>query len=396
MASLQDIRRRIKSVKSIQQITKAMKMVAAARLRRAQTAAINNRPYASKMAEVVRNVAAKVTDYQHPLLVKHEEAARQLFLVVASDKGLAGAYASNVFKEAVAQMPADHETVDLVAIGRKTEEHFRNRHYHIVQQYLGISERPTFDEARDIAADIAERYTSGEYNSVKVVYTRFVSAITSVPESFQLLPFENLFDEEEPAVEEPQPEEDELEDIALEALEALPDMEDLPELGKLEEFEPLWEQPVPLKERLKVKAAATREQARQLAAASKLYIEAKYNVTLPKERKDIKPFLATLKKRALPPEKTLIPQDIDEEYIFEPSAEEVLNILLPQYLVTTVYAAQLQAAASELSSRMTAMSNATDNAEEINRKLDLQYNKVRQANITREISEIVGGAEALK
>ena len=86
----------------------------------------------------------------------------------------------------------------------------------------------------------------------------------------------------------------------------------------------------------------------------------------------------------------------DDKYIFEPNAEEVLGYLLPQYLVTMIYAAQLQAAASELSSRMTAMSNATDNAEELNKKLDLQYNKVRQANITREISEIVGGAEALK
>ena len=299
MASLQDIRRRIKSVKSIQQITKAMKMVAAARLRRAQQAAVANKPYADKMAEVVENVAANVGDFKHPLLEMHPEG-KELFLVVASDKGLAGAYASNVFKATVAQIP-DKDAVDLITIGRKTQEHFKSRNYHIVKSYLGISERPTFDHARAIAADIMERYESGAYSVIHIVYTRFVSAINSVPETFQLLPFEGLVSQ---ASEEDGFDEDEDED---------------------------------------------KEE------------DAGYS-----------------------------------EYIFEPSADEVLGFLLPQYLVTMIYAAQLQAAASELSSRMTAMSNATDNAEDLMKKLDLHYNKVRQANITREITEIVGGADALK
>ncbi|MBE6098072.1 MAG: ATP synthase F1 subunit gamma [Schwartzia succinivorans] len=308
MASLQDIRRRIKSVKSIQQITKAMKMVAAARLRRAQMAAIANKPYANKMAEVVESVAANVGDFKHPLLESHP-GGKELFLIVASDKGLAGAYASNVFKEAVSHIP-DKSAADLITIGRKTEEHFRNRNYNIVKSYIGISERPTFDDAKAIAKDITERYESGEYSVVHIVYTRFVSAISSVPETFQLLPFEGLVGDNTKAEEN-----SEEENFGEESLLDSKSDDD--------------------------------------------YMD-------------------------------------DDKYIFEPNAEEVLGYLLPQYLVTMIYAAQLQAAASELSSRMTAMSNATDNAEELNKKLDLQYNKVRQANITREISEIVGGAEALK
>ena len=308
MASLQDIRRRIKSVKSIQQITKAMKMVAAARLRRAQMAAIANKPYANKMAEVVESVAANVGDFKHPLLESHP-GGKELFLIVASDKGLAGAYASNVFKEAVSHIP-DKSAADLITIGRKTEEHFRNRNYNIVKSYMGISERPTFDDAKAIAKDITERYESGEYSVVHIVYTRFVSAISSVPETFQLLPFEGLVGDNTKAEEN-----SEEENFGEESLLDSKSDDD--------------------------------------------YMD-------------------------------------DDKYIFEPNAEEVLGYLLPQYLVTMIYAVQLQAAASELSSRMTAMSNATDNAEELNKKLDLQYNKVRQANITREISEIVGGAEALK
>lgn len=299
MASLQDIRRRIRSVKSIQQITKAMKMVAAARLRRAQLAAVSNKPYADKMSEIVESVAANVGDFKHPLLETHD-GEKELFLVIASDKGLAGAYASNVFKETASHIP-DKTKTDLVVIGRKAEEHFRNRGYTILDQYLGISERPTYEHAKAIASKLTSLYEGGEYSAVRIVYSRFVSAILSLPETIQLLPFEGLVDE-----------------------------------GKGEKSE-----------------------------------EPEYESALSGEEEESK-------------------------YIFEPNAAEVLNMLLPQYLVTMIYGTQLQAAASELSSRMNAMSNATDNAQELIRKLDLIYNKVRQANITSEISEIVGGANALQ
>ena len=129
MASLQDIRRRIKSVKSIQQITNAMNMVATSRLRRAKEAAVANKPYADKMAQVVSDIAANAGDFSHPLLEKRTEGKR-LILVLASDKGLAGAYASNAFKEAVAQVE-DKASTEIVAVGRKTDTFFRNRSYHV-------------------------------------------------------------------------------------------------------------------------------------------------------------------------------------------------------------------------------------------------------------------------
>ena len=258
-------------------------MVAAARLRRAQGAATANRPYAEKMAQVVTDIAASTSDFSHPLLEVHEDG-KKLFLVMASDKGLAGAYASNVFKETVTHFQ-DKSEVDLVTVGKKAKEHFKTRQYSIVKDYIGISERPRYEHARKIAADLVNRFSTGEYSEIHMVYTRFVSAISSVPETVQLLPFSGLTDKQDGP-------------------------------------------------------------------------------------------------RA--------------EYIYEPSAEDVLGFLLPQYLVTVIYAALLQSAASELSSRMTAMSNATDNAEELLAKLDLHYNKVRQAGITRELTEIVGGVEALK
>ena len=282
MASLQDIRRRIKSVKSIQQITNAMNMVATSRLRKAKEAAVANKPYADKMAQVVSDIAANAGDFTHPLLEARQEG-KKLILVMASDKGLAGAYASNAFKEAVAGIE-DKSNTEIVAVGRKTDAFFRNRDYEVAKSYIGISERPSYDNAKEIAVDLISRFVSGEVKEISMVYTRFVSAISCVPETVQLLPFGNLAGQ----------------------------------------------------------------------------------------------------------------GGTHAEYIYKPDAQSVLGYMLPQYLVTTIYAALLQAAASELSSRMNAMSNATDNAQELIAKLDLHYNKVRQAGITREITEIVGGAEALK
>lgn len=282
MASLQDIRRRIKSVKSIQQITNAMNMVATSRLRKAKEAAVANKPYADKMAQVVSDIAANAGDFTHPLLEARQEG-KKLILVMASDKGLAGAYASNAFKEAVAGIE-DKSNTEIVAVGRKTDAFFKNRDYEVAKSYIGISERPSYDNAKEIAVDLISRFVSGEVKEISMVYTRFVSAISCVPETVQLLPFDNLAGQ----------------------------------------------------------------------------------------------------------------GGTHAEYIYEPDAQSVLGYMLPQYLVTTIYAALLQAAASELSSRMNAMSNATDNAQELIAKLDLHYNKVRQAGITREITEIVGGAEALK
>ena len=282
MANLQDIRRRIRSVKSIQQITNAMDMVATSRLRRAKEAANNNRPYAEKTAEVIRSVAAAATDVTHPLLEQHAEGKR-LILVMAADKGLAGAYSSNALKMAMT-LVEDKANTEIIAVGRKARDFFKNRAFHIISERVGISERPQAVHAQKLAAAVIEAFEAGGIKEVYMVYTRFVSAITCVPEAVKLLPF--------------------------------------------------------------------------TAEAGEGHAQA--------------------------------------PYIYEPNAEEVLGALLPQYLFTTIYAALLQSAASELSSRMNAMSNATDNAGELIGKLDLYYNKVRQAGITNEINEIVGGAEALK
>ncbi len=287
MASLQDIRRHIRSVTSIKQITNAMDMVANSRLRHAKEAANNNRPYAEKVNEVVRDIAAHSEGFSHPLLEEHE-GGKRLFLVMAADKGLAGAYSSNACKKAVAEMGEDGRTAELITVGRKTRDYFRYRNYNIVNSYIGISERPSVENARTIAQELIKRYESGEYSSVTMIYTRFVNTISCVPEAVPMLPFNNLAGD---GTEESGP---------------------------------------------------------------------------------------------------------HAEYIYEPNAEEVLGFLLPQYLFTTIYAALLQSAASELSSRMNAMSNATDNAEELVGKLNLHYNKVRQAGITTELNEIVSGAEALK
>lgn len=258
-------------------------MVAAARLRRAQENALANKPYADKMRQVITDVAANAGDVSHPLLEKRD-VKKRVYLVLASDKGLAGAYASNVFKEVAMQLPNKNDA-DLVTVGRKAREYFSNRGYSIAKDYSGFSERPTYEDAKNIAVDLIERFIKGECDEIVMVYTRFISAINSVPTTVKLLPFAGMDDDA---------------------------------------------------------------------------------------------------------------QTSGSEYIYEPSAGEVLGYLLPQYLITMVYAALLQASASELSSRMTAMSNATDNAQDLIQRLDLHYNKVRQAGITREINEIVSGAEALK
>ena len=283
MASLQDIRHRIKSVKSTKQITSAMNMVATSRLRHAKEAALANKPYAEKVVQVVQQIAATAgNDFSHPLLEKHEDG-KKLILLVTSDKGLAGAYSANACKAAEA-LVEDKKNTPMVIVGRKGTSHFKNRGYDVVKSVIGVSERPSFDLAKKLADDLVERFKTGEIREVQMVYTKFISAINCEPQVLKLLPFEA-----EDAAEGPR-----------------------------------------------------------------------------------------------------------TEYIYEPDAATVLGSLLPQYLYTTIYAALLQSAASELSSRMNAMSNATDNAEELISKLDLYYNKVRQAGITNEITEIVGGAEALK
>ncbi|MCE5286551.1 MAG: ATP synthase F1 subunit gamma [Pelosinus sp.] len=283
MASTQDIRRRIKSVKNIEQITKAMKMVAAARLRRAQSRAIASKPYTEKISEVLRNVAANAGDAVNPLLAVRE-VKRTGYLILSADKGLAGAYSSNLFKEVVPRI-TDKSKASFLTVGRKARDYFRRRQYSVDREYTGFSDKPTFLDAGEIAKAVAEGYISGKYDEIYMAYTEFHSPLVQKPAIIKLLPLSDY-------------------------------------------------------------AAGEQHET--------------------------------------------------HDYIFEPSAAQVMDLLLPKYVETAIYGALLQSAASELGARMTAMGSATDNAEELIAKLVLNYNKVRQANITREITEIVGGAEALK
>ncbi|QDR82110.1 ATP synthase F1 subunit gamma [Sporomusa termitida] len=283
MASARDIRRRIKSVKNIQQITKAMKMVAAARLRRAQERAIASKPYTDKIKEVLTSVAANIRDASHPLL-EVREVKQTAYLVLSADKGLAGAYSSNLMKEVLPQVRG-RDNAKLVTVGRKARDYFKRRGYTIDGEYTGFTEKPSFQDAVMLAQLMAEKFAAGEYDEIYLVYTHFYSPINQKPTTIKLLPLAGIGEGD---------------------------------------------------------------------------------------------------------------QTPQTEYLFEPSAAEVLGLLLPRYLETVIYGALLQAAASELGARMTAMGSATDNAQELISKLTLNYNKVRQATITREISEIVGGAEALK
>ncbi|MBQ0067070.1 MAG: ATP synthase F1 subunit gamma [Phascolarctobacterium sp.] len=294
MATAREIRRHMKSVSNIGKITKAMKMVAAARLRRAQDRAAASRPYAIKIREVLGHVVADgkilagLDVKKHPLLQKREEIKKVAYLVVCSDKGLAGAYSSNVLKLALAEIvKCDKETV-IITSGRKAKDFFAHRGYNVIKSHIGFSDRPQFTNAAEIARDAAKRFAEGEFDELYIVYTIFKTALSQVPTLEKVLPVEP-------------PAQDEKSEVGASA-----------------------------------------------------------------------------------------------EFMFEPSENEILSVLAPKYLETVIYSALVQSAASELGSRMTAMTSATDNAAALVSNLELSYNKARQAGITRELNEIVGGVEALK
>lgn len=290
MATPREINRHMKSVGNIGKITKAMKMVAAARLRRAQEKAAASRPYAIKIKEVLSNVVsdpsvlAGLDAKKHPLLQKRE-VKKVGYLVLCSDKGLAGAYSSNALKMAVAEISQCEDEVVVITCGRKARDFFTRRGYNVIESHIGFSDRPTYENAVDIAQHAIKAFASEGFDKLNIVYTIFKTALSQIPTSEVILPVEP------PAKEE----------------------------GK--------------------------------AQAS---------------------------------------------FMFEPGEDEALKVLAPKYLETVVYAALVQSAASELGSRMTAMSSATDNAAKLVSSLQLSYNKARQAGITRELNEIVGGVEALK
>jgi F-type H+-transporting ATPase subunit gamma len=286
---MRQIRGRIRVAKNIQQITKAMKMVAAARLKRAQERVQSARPYSEKTREVMASLAkAGGANLSHPLL-EAREPVRIGVLAVTADRGLCGSYATNILKKSLETLTgyAPDQTRVLV-VGRKGHNFFRRRPYPVVGEFDMNMTGASFADAQAIGRQVREMYISGEVDVVYLVYTRFLSALTQRPTVLQLLPLTT-------------------------------DLEtDVAEDGG------------------------------------------------------------------------------SDDYIFEPNAQDILGRLLPRYVDILIYQALLEAVASEHGSRMTAMSSATDNAGKMISTLTLSLNRARQANITKEIAEIVGGAEALK
>lgn len=273
----------------MRQITKAMEMVAAAKLRRAQTRVTASRPFTDKLREVLARLVSAARKgengerLKHPLL-EVREAKRVLYVVITADRGLAGGYNANIIRKLQGILEEETRELEIVAIGRKGRDFLRKIDITPLREYTQLGDEIAFSDARTIARELMEDFTSGRFDEINLLYTEFVSAITQRPIVERLLP-----------VEEPADQEDE---------------------GAV-------------------------------------------------------------------------------EYIYEPSPENVINILLPRFVETEVYGALMEAKASELGARMTAMRSASDNATEMIDELTLNYNRARQAGITKEISEIVGGAEAI-
>jgi F-type H+-transporting ATPase subunit gamma len=292
--SVREYRARIKSTESMKKITRAMELIAASRIIKAQQRAQSAAPYARELTRAVSAVAT-YSNVDHPLTREPENSQRVAMLIVTSDRGLAGAYSSSVLKEAerlAEKLRGEGKDIDVYLCGRKGEAYFRFRNRPVARSWTGFSDQPSYEAALEVGSTLIEAFLDedGEHavDEVHVVYTRFRSMMLQEPTAVRLLPLEVVEGEERPASDE---------------------------------VLPLYE--------------------------------------------------------------------------FEPSPEAVLDSLLPQYVESRIFFAFLQAAASELAARQKAMKSATDNADELIKKYTRIANQARQAGITQEISEIVGGVNAL-
>jgi F-type H+-transporting ATPase subunit gamma len=291
MASGKDLKRRIVSTKSTQQITKAMKMVAAARLRRAQETIVRARPFAGAILQVVQNlVRIEEIREHHPLLAKREVKKVNVVLITA-DRGLSGGYNSSLIKKAETMYRAEagkYEKFVFTCIGKKGYEYLNLRKIPVAHYYQDFLKGVTYARAQAVAEELLESYLKGEFDEIRIIFSEFRSAISQIPQSVTVLPV--------------------------------------------------------LESEVASEAGAT----------------------------------ATV------------------DFLYEPNREQILSDLLPRYFKAKLYNSVLEAIASQYGAQMSAMDSATKNAGEMIRKLTLEYNKVRQAGITKELLEIVSGAEALK
>ncbi|MEK5271498.1 ATP synthase F1 subunit gamma [Aeribacillus sp. FSL K6-8394] len=285
MASLRDIKTRINSTKKTSQITKAMEMVSASKLNRAETSAKSFVPYMEKIQEVVANIALGSTDVSHPMLEKRP-VKKTGYVVITSDRGLAGAFNSNVLRAVYQTIQERHRSTDeyaVIAIGKVGRDFFKKRGMPVVEEIVGLGDDINFSDIKEIASNTVKLFEDGKVDEIYMFYNHYVSAIQQEVTEKKLLPLSDI------------------------------------------------------------------------AANKKM-----------------------------------------TSYEFEPSQEDILAVLLPQYAESLIYGALLDSKASEHAARMTAMKNATDNAKELINTLTLSYNRARQAAITQEITEIVGGASALE
>jgi len=285
MANLKEIRNRIASIGSTMQITSAMKMVSAAKLKKAQDAITAMRPYSSKLTELLQNLSATLDSDVGGAYTKQRNLSKVLLVVVTSNRGLCGGFNSSVIKETVQNITANYQDVhvDLLTIGKKGND-ILSKTYPVIDTRNDIYDDLTFDKVAEVAEKIMHLYVDGTYDKVEIIYNRFKNAATQIPQVEQFLP--------------------------------------------------------------------------------------------------IKPVEGDANANA--------------DYIFEPSKEKIVLELIPKSLKTQLYKSVRDSFAAEHGARMTAMHKATDNATELRDDLKLTYNKARQAAITNEILEIVGGAEALK
>jgi F-type H+-transporting ATPase subunit gamma len=285
------LRRRIKSVQSTKKITKAMELIAASRIIRAQQRVAAARPYSEQITAVIGNLASAGAGTSSPLLQAREDIRTIAYVVVTGDRGLAGAYNSNVIRQAERSMraaQAEGRSTRLVVVGKKAVTYFRFRGEAIDAEFVGMTDQPTYEDARAVAAVVTERFESGEYDAVELIYTQFFSVGTQRVAERRFMPLDTTA----------------------------------------------------------IETAATGDGP-------------------------------------------------SADYEFEPAPEAILERLLPRYAEARLFAALLDASASEHAARQRAMKSATDNAEELITKLSRIMNRARQDAITTEIMEIVGGAEAL-
>ncbi|MBG9454753.1 ATP synthase F0F1 subunit gamma [Lysinibacillus sphaericus] len=285
MVNLREIKGRINSTKSTKQITKAMQMVSSSKLRRAEQNAKAYVPYMEKIQDVVGAIASGTKDSGHPMLTARP-VKKTAYLVIGSDRGLAGAYNSSILRQVQRTIDERHKSKDeyvILAVGRVVRDYFVKRDHNVISDVVGLPDQPTFADIKEIARKAVGMFTDGTYDELYMYYNHFVSAIANEVTEKKLLPLTDL-----------------------------------------------------------------------------------------------------------------APASSNASYEFEPSGEAILEVLLPQYAESLVYGALLDGKASEHASRMTAMKNATDNASDLISDLSLQYNRARQAAITQEITEIVGGAAALE